>query len=363
MADDAPHAEPVATAREAYRCPACGADARWNPAKHALVCPYCGVESPAPLQVRTDATVIVEHDLVEALRNIPDAARGWKAEKITVRCQSCQALSVFDPAKVAQRCEFCGSAQLVPYEETKEAFSPESLLPLRISESQARDLIRAWYSQQWLAPNALNRKALTDQVRAIYLPYWTFNAKTSARWTAEAGTYYYTGAGKERERHVRWTPASGALTHVFDNELVAASTGINASRLKQVEPFPADGLIPYDPGYLAGWTVERYQIDLAAAAERSHEEMEAALRQLCASAIPGDTYQNLQVQSNYTDQTFKHILAPVWVLTYDYGSSHYQVVMNGVTGRISGERPWSWIKVSLVVLLVLIVIYLINLNN
>lgn len=361
MADpQAPGPDTVATAREKYHCPQCGAEANWNPAKHALVCPYCGAESPVTLQTRTETTVIVEHDLAEALASIPDEARGWKATKITVKCQSCQAVSVLDPDKAGQRCAFCGSAQLVPYSETKDAFSPESLLPLKISESQARDMIRAWYKKQWLAPNALDRKALTDTVHGLYLPYWTFDANTYARWTADSGTYYYTGSGKNRQRQVRWTPASGDLSHFFDDQLVAASLGVDASRLRAIEPFPTEGLIPYDPGYLAGWTVERYQIDLVAAAQRSRGEMEAALRQMCASAVPGDTYRNLQVQSSFTDQKFKHILAPVWLLTYRYRTTNYQVVINGVTGKMAGGRPWSWIKIALLVLLAIIIFILVN---
>ena len=70
------------------------------------------------------------------------------------------------------------------------------------------------------------------------------------------------------------------------------------------------------------------------------------------------------VDARFTDQTFKHILAPIWILTYVYGASSYQVVVNGVTGRISGSRPWSWIKVSLVILLAVIVfLFFVYLNN
>jgi len=157
-------AEAVAAAREKFHCPACGAEAHWNPAKQKLICPFCGTESPATLEMRGADTVIAEHDLVVALRAIPDSLRGWQAEKVSVRCQSCQAISVFDPGKIGQRCDFCGSTALVPYEQVKDAFRPESLLPLKVSESQARDLIRAWYGRQWLAPNRFSAKALTDTV-------------------------------------------------------------------------------------------------------------------------------------------------------------------------------------------------------
>jgi len=350
----------VATARAKFHCPACGAEANWDPATQKLLCPFCGTESAVSLETRSGTTVIVEHDLAAALSQIPADQRGWQAAKTTVRCQSCKALSVFDPDKIGQRCEFCGSAQLVPYTEVQDAFRPESLLPLKLSEPQARDLIRRWYKRQWLAPNALHKKAMTDTVRAVYLPYWTFDANAYARWTAESGTYYYTGSGNKRQRHVRWTPVSGDLSHVFDDDLVSASLGVDAKRLKDVEPFPTDTLIPYDPGYLAGWTVERYQIDLVAAAERSRAQMLAVLRTLCGQAVPGDTHRNLQVQATFTAEKFKHILVPVWLMSYRYRTTAYQVVVNGVTGEMSGGRPWSWIKISLLVLLAIIILVLLN---
>jgi hypothetical protein len=350
----------VADAREKFHCPACGADANWNPAKQALVCPFCGTESPFELPVRDQSTVVVEHDLLAALSALPDDQRGWNAEKTSVRCQSCNAVSVFDAGKVGKTCEFCGSAQLLPYQEKEPAFRPESLLPLKVADGQARDLIRRWYGRQWLAPNALAKRALTDTVKAVYLPFWTFDADAYARWTAESGTYYYTGSGKRRQRHVRWRPAAGELSHVFDDELVCASLGVHAGRLKAVEPFPSQEAIPYDAGYVAGWVVERYQIDLRAAAAKSLEQMKATLRHLCGQQVPGDTYRNLQVDATFSNQRFKHILAPVWLVSYVYHAKSYQVIVNGVTGKIAGERPWSWVKITLLVLLILIVIYAVN---
>jgi DNA-directed RNA polymerase subunit RPC12/RpoP len=351
-------ADAVATARAKYHCPACGAEANWNPAKQALVCPFCGTESPATLTTRGADTVIVEHDLVAALRGIPDSARGWQAAKTSVRCQSCQAISVFDADHVGQRCDFCGSSALVPYEQVKDAFRPESLLPLKIAEPQARDLLRSWYGRLWFAPGGFGTKALTDTVKAIYVPYWTFDAKAEASWTAEAGRYYYVTVNNKQERRVNWTPASGSLSHAFDDELVCASRGVEPALLRGVEPFPTDALVPYDPGYLAGWVVERYQIDLVAAAQRSRQQMDEKLRALCAHEVPGDTYRNLAVHASYRDLSFKQILTPVWLAAYTYRGKPYQVVVNGVSGRISGRRPWSWIKIALAILAGLVALFL-----
>ena len=91
--------------------------------------------------------------------------------------------------------------------------------------------------------------------------------------------------------------------------------------------------------------------------------MDAKLRQMCAAQIPGDTYRNLDVRANYSGQTFKHILAPVWLMTYVYGAKSYQVVVNGVTGTIAGSRPYSWIKVTLLVIALLIVFLIYAYNS
>src|SRR5688572_17113825 len=221
------------TAREKFACPACGADAHWNAGKQALVCPFCGTTSPME---RNAAGQIVEHDLSIALRTIPAEGRGWKAEKKSVKCQSCQAISVFDPTRVAQRCEFCGSAQLVPYEQIKAPISPESVLPFKMAEGQIRESIRQWYGSRWFAPNRLKKAALTDTVKGVYLPYWTFDAQANSHWTAESGYHYYTtesyrdAQGNRQTRqvqHTRWERSSGSLSHFFDDELVPASKGVN----------------------------------------------------------------------------------------------------------------------------------------
>ena len=353
-----------AVALSKFACPSCGGEAVWDPAKQKLVCPFCGTESPMTVD---PSGAVVEHDLVSALRGIGDERRGWQADKRLVRCQSCNAISVLDPARQAQNCEFCGSAQLVPYEETKPAFRPESVLPFKVSEPSARDRIREWYGKLWLAPRALKSRALTDTVRGVYLPYWTFDANVDATWTAEAGHYYYTTEtyvenGQTRTRqvqHVRWEPAAGRLTYFFDDDLVCASVGVHPNLLRGIEPFPTDELKPYNAGFVAGWIVERYQIDLVAAAQRAREAMDAKLRAMCAQRIPGDTYRNLDVRPDYSKQTFKHILAPVWLLSYSYGAKAYQCVMNGVTGAIAGEYPKSAWKIALIVLVVLVIVVLV----
>ena len=136
-----------------------------------------------------------------------------------------------------------------------------------------------------------------------------------------------------------------------------ASKGVEAGLLRKIEPFPTTSdLKPYDPGFLSGWVVEQYQIDLIAAAQHSRQIMDRKTEALCSEQVPGDTQRGLQVDADYRQQTFKHVLVPVWVLGYTYGSQVYQIVVNGYTGAIAGKHPLSWVKIALLVLTILIVI-------
>lgn len=347
------------SAQRKFPCPACGAEAEWNPAKQMLACPFCGTQSHA--EIKSDGTLVEESDLIATLNAIPEEDRGWAAEKKTVRCQNCNAISVFDATRVAQRCDFCGSPSLIEVDDIKAPIRPSSLLPFKVDQGKVRESIRQWYGSHWFAPNNLKGKALTDTLHGVYLPYWTFDAHVAAQWQAEAG-YHYTVTDREgrSQRRTRWESASGRLEHFFDDELIPASRGVPESLLEKIAPFPTTKeLVPYDPGYISGWVVEQYQIDLAAAAQASRSRMDGAVEQMCISQIPGDTYRGLQVESHYSAQTFKHVLLPVWILSYVYGTRSYQVAVNGCTGKIGGKYPLSWVKILIVSVIVLLIISLI----
>jgi len=346
------------TALQKHLCVACGAQAEWDAGRQRLVCPFCGTESQYAFKEGNGP--IEELDLERALRETPDDHRGWQAETRSVQCRSCKAVMVYEPTRVGQNCEFCGSPALVDYASIKPPITPSSLLPFRVSEAQVRETARNWFGSKWLAPNAFKKKALVDTLHGLYVPYWTFDARVHCPWRAEAGHYYYEKQGNNQVRRVRWTPASGVVDHFFDDALIPATKGIDHGLLGQIEPFPTQELVAYDTGYLSGHVVEQYQVVLVDAAEQALARMADELKAMCIQQIPGDTYQNLQMAPQWSGRTFKHVLVPVYVMTYVYGTKPYQVVVNASTGRMGGTYPISWVKVGLLIAFVLIVLMYFN---
>ena len=293
--------------------------------------------------------------------------RGLQEEKKSVKCESCHAISVFDPDRAAQRCDFCGSPAIVPVDNLQDAITPESLLPAVIPNTQVRDQLREWYRSRWLAPNKLKRAALTDTLHGIYLPYWTFDAHVDADWTAESGYYYYVtetyrdSNGKTQTRQVRktrWEASAGSLSHFFDDDAVPGTVGVHTALLRKVEPFPTlTDLKPYDPAYVRGWTVERYQVDLRQAAETSQaadgRRDPTTLRPRSARRHPPQPRRSPRSIRAAPSNTSS---SPSGSPPTPTAAKSFQVVVNGYTGKMAGEHPLSWVKITLAVLAVILVV-------
>ena len=355
-------------ALEKHPCAACGAQAEWNPAKQLLVCPFCG--TAAPFTVDEASGALVENDLARALRELPDESRGWLAAKRTVQCQSCKAVSVFDPERVGQNCDFCGSPALVDYTEIKAPIRPQALLPFKASEAQVREQIRRWYASKWLAPGALKRKALVDRVHGIYIPYWTFDAQARCPWEADAGHYYYTtetyrdskGQTQTRQvQHVRWEPASGLVEHFFDDEPVPGTHGVSTQLLEQVEPFPTSELVPYDTAFLSGFVVEHYQVVLLEAAQSSQDAMDA---QAARDVRRTDTGRHVSqprdppgvLGADVQAHPRARVAAVVPLRVEDVPGGRQRI--HGEDGRAYPKSPW---KILLVVVAILVAVALLAL--
>jgi ribosomal protein S27E len=345
------------TALEKYPCPGCGAQATWDPGTRTLRCAFCGaVAAEAPDR---GARGVGESDLRRALAELPDAARSGPRDRQSVRCSSCNAVQVFEAHHAGLNCAFCGSAALLDPTAAPAPVRPWGILPFTVPEAAVRSAIRGWLRSKWLAPADLKRRATVDRVSGAYIPYWTFDARVRCPWEAEAGHAHWVDAmhrgadGRLRTRRVRavrWEPARGVVDHRFDDEPVPGTLGIDTALLAGIEPFPAAELVPYDTAFLSGHVVERYQVPLPEAAARSKLAMTRRLEALCAAQVPGDTYRSLRIFPEWSDETYRHVLVPVWLLAYRYRGRAFQVVANGATGKMAGNCPRSPWKVLLLAL-------------
>jgi hypothetical protein len=107
---------------------------------------------------------------------------------------------------------------------------------------------------------------------------------------------------------------------------------------------------------LSGWSAESYQIPLTEAWGLGKDILYNDERSACDREVPGDTHRNLNVNTQLSKLTYKHVMLPVWVASYRYRDKTYQFMINGQNGKVEGQKPISWIKVAIAVVIAIIII-------
>ncbi len=348
-----------------FRCPGCGADLQFAPEAGNLTCPYCGREE----KIEPPAGAVEERSYEEHLQLHPDQMGALAEGALEVACQTCGATVTFTPPLVAGECDFCGSPLVAQPRSADPVLAPEGVLPFRVTQDGAGDSLRQWLSSRWFAPNALKKFAAHEGIGGVYIPFWTYDAYTATRYAGERGEYYYTTESyterdaqgntvtKTRQvRHTRWYPASGTVERWFDDILVPATKSLPPPRLSALEPWDLVELKPYEPAYLSGYKAQRYQVSLAEGFELAKKAAEPAILSDVRRDIGGDEQRVSQVATNYSAVTFKHLLLPVYVGAYRFRDKVYQVVVNGRSGEVQGERPYSFWKIFFLVLFIVAVL-------
>jgi len=357
------HAGGTADPEKARRfpCEGCGADLTFSIGEQSLKCPYCGLVKS--LEFDADAEVN-EQDfgaMLERLATLRAADRTGEQGLSEVRCDSCGATVCFAGTLTSSECAYCGAPlQREDIHEAADRVPVDGVLPFHIDRATARSNLAAWVRSRWFAPNDFKARGVQGRFAGVYLPYWTFDSATATRYTGQRGEHYWvtvgTGKKKRRVRRTRWYPASGSFQRFFDDVLVVAGTGLPAERLVALEPWPLTKCVPFTQQVLAGFLARTYDVPLDEGFVHARSRIDEALEADVRERIGGDTQRIHSIDTRYNAVTYKHLLLPVWMLAYSYHEKSYQVVVNAGTGEVQGDRPYSWIKITLAVLAGLIVL-------
>jgi ribosomal protein S27E len=339
-----------------FPCRQCGAEVAFDPAAATPRCRWCGAVAALP----AGGEAPEELDFTAWLERA--AAEAGTIERATVRCDRCGAESSTEPNVTATRCPFCGSA-VVAAAQSRKLIRPAALLPFAVDGARATAAFRRWLTGLWFAPSALKRLAhRVGALVGVYVPFWTFDAATVSSYEGERGdditvhepvTVVEAGRHLTRSRAVtrtRWSQTNGTVNLRFDDVLVPAASSLPVGLVGELQPWDLGELVPYDEAYLAGFRAESYSVPLPLAFERAKETMAAVIRDDVARDIGGDHQRIRRIDTRHEGVTFKHVLLPVWLAAYRFRDRTFRFVVNARTGEVQGERPWSWVKITLAVL-------------
>ncbi|MBK6316284.1 MAG: hypothetical protein IPF53_18845 [Blastocatellia bacterium] len=303
------------------------------------------------------------------MSSTPGPAAAAPSQQIS--CRNCGATTDFEVTANVLRCAFCGSEQVVAQPSDPNRPTPESILSFVIEEEQARAAYREWLGNGFFRPGDLTKSASLREIRAVFLPFWAFDARANTQWTAMSGRHrtsvrqvqtVVNGQSVLRDQQVQetdWFPASGDHVGQYTWELVSASKGLEQAWVDAIEPFNFGELRAYDGKFLLGRGAEEAALDRAQAEDVARKLIEAKEQSECARLVPGDTHRDLRVSTALEDVAAKMIFLPVWLAAFAYKQKVYRFVVNGQTGKVTGEAPMSYLKVALVVGAVALVVLLI----
>lgn len=342
-----------------FPCPECGAEMRFDPDSNKLKCNHCGHEQDFDGEGQS-ALANTEQDFKAALDNVLPA-EDMEETRVT-DCSNCGAQVEFEGDTYSKECPFCASP-IVLEPRTSKRIKPKGVLPFVLSEDKARDAMTNWLGKLWFAPGNLQEYARKGRkMNGVYVPYWTYDAQTESDYAGQRGTYYYvteryttTENGKtvsktRQVRKVRWRRVSGHISKFFDDVLVLASKALPKRFTDKLAPWDLSALVDFSPNYIAGYSAEAYTVDLREGFTEAEAIMEREIRALVRRDIGGDEQRINALNTSMSNLTFKHILLPVWLAAYKYNGKTYRFVVNGQTGTVKGERPWSKVKIALAVI-------------
>lgn len=343
-----------------FTCKSCGAPLRFSPINNSLQCEFCSTKE----SIEKSTKEIHEYNFKEALQHLET----YEAQEINkeVKCNKCAATFSMTPYSISSNCPYCDTPAITKF--IKE-ITPQSLLPFQLSQKEAQLGFKKWLGSLWFAPSKLKEFMNGDKkLKGYYLPHWTYDSQTDTNYQGLRGDIYYVTVqrtmiinGREVRRNVQearinWTSVSGQVENFFDDITIGASKTISHTILDTLTPWHTEVLVPFNEKYLSGFDSEEYTIGLDNGFEFAKVKMDHVIRQNILHHIGGDQQQIQHMETHYTNTTYKNVLFPIWTAQFEWQGKVYNYAINGQTGKVTGERPYSWLKIATLVIIIMVFI-------
>lgn len=345
-----------------YPCHQCGGELVFAIGKQKLECPHCGNVQDID---EGDGAVVAEQDFRAAIEALRSGAIGHDDANVAgdkeVVCQNCGGHTTFNGSLTATRCPYCATPiQRDDVHDAPARLPVDGVLPFQIDQKTAKSAIDDWIDSRWFAPSEFKKYSTTGSFTSVYAAYFTYDALTTTKYRGQRGDNYTVtvGSGENRrtETRTRWTPAAGVVRDTFDDLPVLANEGFERRRIEALEPWPTADAKGFSAEYIAGHLCRTYDHDVEECFGPAKQRMDQEIQQTVRRDIGGDKQRISSMSVQYDHLSYKHLLLPIWLLTVIYEQKPFQVFINGITGEVQGQRPWSKVKIAVAVVFALVLI-------
>lgn len=330
-----------------YKCPSCGAPLEYDGRQLEMVCGNCG----SAFDPKTILAVnqIQEEDAGHEDLQWESRDRGFTNQELqqtrAYSCSSCGAELFMEETTVATACAFCGSPSVIPAQFTEET-RPDKIIPFKIDKAQAESMFRNYFKERKLIPNLFLKSAnQIDEIRKLYAPYWLFSCDADARMTYKGTRVSTHRSGQYMVTTTRHFLIRRAGTLGFGNLPVDASERLDNRISESIEPFNSVEAIDFIPQALSGAQANRADLSEKECESRANDRVRDTTDDTFRRTVSG--YASVVRESSsikLVNGETAPVLYPIWLITTKKGGNTYTFAINGQTGELTCDIPWSKAK-------------------
>lgn len=281
----------------------------------------------------------------------------------TLACGQCGASLVFEGVRT-QTCPYCASPNFVERPASAARPDPTFVVTFTGDDKVARRQLESWLGTRSVFSDGRIKRARVEGLRGIYLPAYLYSAVSHSEYSAligedytETETYTTTDSQGNTETHTRTVTRTehralaGRFIGYVNDVVVSASAGLPNVELEAVEPFDLKQLRRFTPALVAGWITEEFSREAPECVELSRREAVDQIGGKLRPYMPGDSFSDLQWKTAVQWESMDPVLVPVWVLAVRYRDDKppLRVVINGQSGKVTGDVPLSVWKILIAI--------------
>ncbi len=322
-----------------FKCPTCAEPLKYDPENNVLMCEHCG-------------NTFDIGDIKDTISQTGDTGFQWGDYKqsmsdeeipntVSYVCKSCGAEIIADGTTAATKCPYCDNVVVVS-DKIEGILKPNGIIPFRIDKNGLKDAIANYCKGKKLLPKNFLSEHKIREVQGVYVPFWLYDCHADGNMSFEG------------KRVREWSDSEYEYTEISyylincDGDMSFAKIPVDGSikmddaLMDSIEPFDYSGIVDFKPEYLSGFLADRFDVDADASLPRATDRVKNSVAELFRSTVV-DFASVIPISSNIElDQTnVNYVLLPVYLIRSKYQGQDYTFAVNGQTGKVTGNLPYS----------------------
>lgn len=327
-----------------YQCPNCSAGLSFDSKTQKMVCEFC--DSSFTVE---ELEKIKEQELREAAEEKSGHWEGFSPEQWQEgdmagmkvwNCPSCGAELIAEETTGAMKCPYCDNPMVMP-EQFDGLYRPDFVIPFKKSKKDALETLKKHYLNKPLLPRVFKEENHLEEVKGMYVPFWLYDLKASGRFTYEGihTRIYEDSKYRYTENSIFHITRKGSME--FQKIPVDGSERIDDTMMESIEPFAYEEMEPFQLSYLSGYAADKYDMEPDELTDRVHTRVKSSMQEMFLETVKGyDEVRTKQADMRISEKgDVKYGLFPVWFLNTRWNGQQYTFLMNGQTGRMTGDLP------------------------